>query len=151
MGIRRRARELALQALFQLDFHEGHSAEQIEAFVSHFEVSKKAIPFFDCIVHGVIKHSDEIDGHISHFSSHWKLYRMSIVDRNILRIAVFELLYCKDIPYKVSINEAIDLGKRYGTEESGAFINGVLDSIHAHVFSGESVCSSQESDPKHPE
>jgi len=66
---------------------------------------------------------------IEQFSSNWKISRMSCVDRNILRIAVFELLYCADIPPKVSINEAIDVGKRFGTEESGAFINGILDSI----------------------
>ena len=66
---------------------------------------------------------------IEQFSSNWKLSRMSCVDRNVLRIAVFELLYCADIPPKVSINEAIDVGKRFGTEESGAFINGILDSI----------------------
>ncbi len=71
----------------------------------------------------------EIDSIIERFSSNWKISRMSCVDRNIMRLAVYELLYCEDIPPKVSINEAIDIGKKYGTEESGAFINGILDSI----------------------
>jgi len=81
-------------------------------------------------VEGVLQHKDEIDQFIERFSNNWKISRMSRVDRNIMRIAVFEILYCDDIPFKVSINEAVDLGKRYGTEESGAFINGILDSIH---------------------
>jgi len=66
---------------------------------------------------------------IERVSSNWKLSRMSCVDRNILRVAVYELLYCQDIPSKVSINEAIDVGKKFGTDDSGAFINGILDSI----------------------
>jgi N utilization substance protein B len=81
-------------------------------------------------VEGVIQYQNEIDQFIKRVSSHWKINRMSRVDRNIIRIAVFELLYCDDIPFKVSINEAVNLGKKYGTEESGAFINGILDSIH---------------------
>ena len=70
---------------------------------------------------------------IDQFSSNWKIERMACVDRNVMRIAIFELLYCDDIPAKVSINEAIDIGKRYGTDESGAFINGILDSIRKMI------------------
>ena len=81
-------------------------------------------------MNGVQENRATIDALIEQFSSNWKLSRMSCVDRNVLRIAVFELLFCADIPPKVSINEAIDVGKRFGTEESGAFINGILDSIH---------------------
>nr|CBX29534.1 N utilization substance protein B homolog [uncultured Desulfobacterium sp.] len=75
----------------------------------------------------------EIDGIIERFSSNWKISRMSCVDRNIMRIAVFELVWCDDIPCKVSINEAIDIGKKYGTDESGPFINGILDSVRDAV------------------
>ena len=78
---------------------------------------------------GVVSAKPEIDALIERFSNNWKVSRMSCVDRNVLRIAVYEMLLCKDIPSKVSINEAIDVGKKYGTEESGAFINGILDSI----------------------
>lgn len=132
MGTRRRSRELALQALFQLDFDKGHPPEAVELFCKNFEVSKSAKPFFSHLVEGVLRHKDEIDQFIERFSSNWKISRMSGVDRNIIRIAVFELLYCDDIPFKVSINEAITLGKQYGTDESGAFINGILDSIHTY-------------------
>jgi N utilization substance protein B len=76
---------------------------------------------------------DEIDAWIERFSQNWKIRRMSRVDRNVLRVAVYELLYCHDIPPKVSINEAIDIAKRYGTEDSGAFINGILDSVRIAI------------------
>ena len=130
MGTRRRSRELALQALFQLDFNRNNSLDAVELFCKNFEVPKSVRPFFFRLVEGVLQHKDEIDQFIERFSNNWKISRMSRVDRNIMRIAVFEILYCDDIPFKVSINEAVDLGKRYGTEESGAFINGILDSIH---------------------
>lgn len=130
MGNRHRSRELALQALFQLDFNRDYSLTAVELFCKNFGIPKSTIHFFSRLVEGVIQHRQEIDQFIKHVSSHWKINRMSRVDRNIIRIAVFELLYCEDIPFKVSINEAVDLGKKYGTEESGAFINGILDSIH---------------------
>ena len=75
----------------------------------------------------------EIDAVIERYSDNWKLNRMSGVDRNVMRIAVYELLYCEDIPPKVSINEAVDIGKKFGTEESGAFINGIMDSIRQAI------------------
>jgi N utilization substance protein B len=87
------------------------------------------LPFFLKIVKGAIQAKAEIDSILERFSDNWKLSRMSCVDRNIMRVAVYELLYCHDIPSKVSINEAIDIGKKFGTQESGAFINGILDSI----------------------
>ncbi len=130
MGTRQRSREFALQALFQLDFNENNSIDVVELFCNNFEVPNNARPFFSRLVEGVLQHKNEIDKFIERFSSNWKISRMSRVDRNIMRIAVFELLYCDDIPFKVSINEAVNLGKKYGTKESGAFINGILDSIH---------------------
>jgi N utilization substance protein B len=90
---------------------------------------KKVGQFFHYLVDGVGEHRETIDAVIERFSSNWRISRMTCVDRNVLRIAAFELLYCADIPPKVSINEAIDVAKRFGTEESGAFINGILDSI----------------------
>jgi transcription antitermination protein NusB len=130
MGNRRKSRELAMQALFYMDMNQNDSSELLERFCLNFAVSKKARPFFLKLVKGVIQAKPEIDSKIETFSDNWKINRMSCVDRNIMRIAVFELLYCKDIPSKVSINEAIDIGKKFGTDESGAFINGILDSIH---------------------
>jgi N utilization substance protein B len=81
------------------------------------------------LVNGVLENRPEIDNLIERYSKNWKLNRMSGVDRNVMRIAVYELLCCEDIPPKVSINEAVDVGKKFGTEESGAFINGIMDSI----------------------
>ena len=129
MGNRRRSRELAMQALFYVDMRQDKSKEILDLYLQSFTPSKKVLPFFLELVNGVIGERDRIDTMIKRFSSNWKMSRMSCVDRNIMRIAVYEMLYCGDIPLKVSINEAIDVGKKFGTEESGAFINGILDSV----------------------
>lgn len=129
MGNRRRSRELAMQALYQMEMNQDHSKEAVELFCKHFGVTENVKPFFLRLVEGVMKVQHEIDPLIKSFSENWKISRMSRADRNIMRIAVYELLYCDDIPSKVSINEAIDIGKKFGTEDSGPFINGILDSI----------------------
>lgn len=129
MGMRRRSRELAMQALFFMDMRQDLSDEMLACYCGNFPPSKQLSPFFKELVTGVIHAKSTIDTLIERYSNNWKLSRMSCVDRNVMRIAVFELLFCKDIPAKVSINEAIDVGKRFGTDESGAFINGILDSI----------------------
>ena len=133
MGTRRQARELAMQALFYLDMQNKASGEMLERFCGNFSPSKKSRPFFLKLVNGVLASKDELDALIERFSKNWDIKRMSGVDRNVMRIAVFELLYCDDIPPKVSINEAVDVGKKFGTEESGAFINGIMDSIRAEL------------------
>ena len=140
MSSRRRSRELAMQALFQMDILGDHSNEAIELFCKHFEVSKKAKPFFLQLVTGVSKYLEEIDRLIEASSENWKISRMSGMDRNIMRVAVYEMLFCDDIPPKVSINEAIDIGKRFGTEQSPAFINGVLDSINTVIVEEKNPC-----------
>jgi transcription antitermination protein NusB len=89
--------------------------------------------FSQRLVRGVLDHGPEIDRVIEGHSENWRLERMPAVDRNILRIAAFELLYCEEIPPKVAVNEAVELGKRFGTEESGSFINGILDKIMSSV------------------
>jgi len=129
MGNRRKSRELAMQALFFIDMIQNDPQEMLDRFCENFRPSSKMLPFFMALVKGVIHSRTEVDAIIERFSSNWKLNRMPCVDRNIMRIAVYELLCCPDIPYKVSLNEAIDIGKKFGTEESGAFINGILDSI----------------------
>lgn len=129
MGNRRKSRELALQALFYIDMSKESAPDALRFFCDTFTPPRIAKPFFMKLVCGVISAMHPIDGLLERFSSHWKLGRMSCVDRNILRVAIFELFCCQDIPPKVSINEAIDIGKKYGTEDSGAFINGILDSI----------------------
>jgi N utilization substance protein B len=130
MGNRRRSRELAMQVLFQMDINGDDSMEAVDLFCRHFEVPKKAKPFFLELVTGVRARRDEIDRLIEQSSDNWKISRMSGMDRNIMRVAIYELLHCHDIPSKVSINEAIDIGKKFGTEQSPAFINGILDNIN---------------------
>ena len=130
MGIRRKSRELAMQALFFMDTR-GPTRERLRLFCKCQPPSKNTYPFFIKLVEGVLANLTHLDGAIEKFSSNWKISRMSCVDRNILRIGAYEMLFCDDIPHKVTINEAIDIGKKYGSEESGAFINGILDSIHA--------------------
>ncbi len=137
MGVRRRSRECAMQVLFFMDVSRNMSPEMVELFCNCFAPSESVYPFFSKLTNGVIRSKSEIDTVIEGFSDNWKMNRMSSVDRNVMRIAVYELLYCDDIPPKVSINEAIDVGKKYGTEESGAFINGILDSIHQAMRKGD--------------
>jgi len=84
-------------------------------------------------VKGVYKHREEIDGLIKKYSEHWRLERMAIVDKNILRSAIFELMFCPDTPVKAILNEAIELGKKYGSEKSAPFINGILDKVSHQV------------------
>ena len=129
MGNRRKSRELAMQALFYMDMCQSDSPELLDLYCRNFQPSTRTLPFLLKLVKGVMAAKPEIDATIEKFSANWKLTRMACVDRNILRIAVFELLFCNDIPSKVSINEAVDVGKKFGAEESGAFINGILDSI----------------------
>jgi N utilization substance protein B len=102
-------------------------------FWQNFKGTNQGQDFFLLLSQGVIQHIASIDQKIEQYSSNWKLGRMTCVDRNILRIAVFEIVYCPDIPYKVSINEAIDIGKNFGTKDSGSFLNGVLDSIRLSI------------------
>ena len=129
MGTRRQARELAMQALFYMDMQKDASEKMLEYFCDCFCTSKKSRPFFIKLVNGVLGTKGRIDALVEHYSQNWKINRMSCVDRNVMRIAVYEMLYCDDIPPKVSINEAVDIGKKFGTQESGAFINGIMDSI----------------------
>ena len=133
MGTRRQAREIAMQALFYMDMRNDVSVEMLEHFCGNFCPSKKIQPFFLKMVNGVLGAKSELDALIERFSENWDISRMSGVDRNVMRIAAFELIYCDDIPPKVSINEAVDVGKKFGTEESGAFINGILDSIREEL------------------
>ncbi|MGD2096384.1 MAG: transcription antitermination factor NusB [Desulfobacterales bacterium] len=137
MGTRRRAREMAMQALFYMDTQQGGSPQMVERFCENFNLPQKVRPFFLQLVNGVLAAQPQIDILIERYSKNWKVQRMSCVDRNIMRLAVFEILFCPDIPPKVSINEAIDVAKKFGTEESGAFINGIVDRIRIAIEKGE--------------
>jgi N utilization substance protein B len=131
MGDRRQARELALQALFFLDMDKSDFSQGFEIFCTNYEdkLTENIRPFFTDLVQGVMENRQRIDELLDTCSTNWKLARMPAVDRNIMRIAAFELLMCPDIPFSVTINEAVEIGKKYGTRDSGAFINGVLDRV----------------------
>ncbi len=133
MGDRRQSRELALQALFFLDVTHTDSAQGLGEFCALREDELPGLvkPFFIELVQGVLDAREEIDGLLDKWAKNWKLSRMAVVDRNIMRIAAFELLKRPDIPCSVSINEAVEIGKKFGTRDSGAFINGVLDRIRS--------------------
>ncbi len=129
MGVRRGARELALQALFFTDMQTGDHHDAVALFREQFVSNEMAQPFFDTLTQGVLNHEESIDSAIASHSKNWKVYRMSAVDRNAMRVAVFEILFLEEVPDKVAINEAIEIGKRFGTGDSGAFINGILDAV----------------------
>lgn len=129
MGIRRKGRELALQALYQMEMTGNQSPGSLDFFLRHFEGNAKAREFARRLVSGVVEHEKEIDRLIERCAEHWKLGRMAKVDLTILRLATYELLFCPDIPMNVSMDEAIEISKRYGSEESATFINGVLDQV----------------------
>jgi N utilization substance protein B len=133
MGTRRKAREVALQVLFQIDVSQVDTQEAIELFWDNFEAPENVRGFSTELISGTQSQRDDIDDLIKSCSENWSLERMSKVDRNILRLAVYELVYCNDIPPKVTINEAIDLGKEYGSENSGSFINGILDALYTKL------------------
>jgi len=128
MGLRRISRELALQCLYQID--QGGDAEaDINLLRQSFEVNKKAAGFAQDLVVGVKENLDKINSLIVEHAVNWRLERMLVVDRNILRIAVYELVFCPDVPPSVVINEAIEISKRYSSPDSASFINGILDSV----------------------
>jgi len=133
LGRRRKSREFALQVLYQLNITKQDALQVLTQFEGHFLSHGEADEFLKCLVLGVLEHFSELDWLIEKYSENWRLDRINIIDRNILRMALFELLYCEEIPPKVTINEAIDLGKRYGSEDSGSFINGILDRIQNEV------------------
>ena len=127
---RRKAREIALQVLYGLNFENIDVEKALDLFWSNFVAPKAAKEFAAFLVQGTCEHKEELDKLIAGCSDNWSLGRMSKVDINILRLAVFEFLYCEDIPPKVTLNEAVDLGKTFGSENSGSFINGILDALN---------------------
>lgn len=124
---------MALKALYQVDV----TGEPVQDVLTNFQGDGDETPefreFITIIVEGVSACAAEIDGLISSHSEHWTIERMPIIDRNCIRIGVYELLYMKDTPVPVILNEAIKLGKKYGNKESGSFINGILDAIAGSI------------------
>jgi N utilization substance protein B len=130
VGRRRKARETALQFLYQLDVRERDDPTvQAAEFWSRHPVDPEARAFAEQLVLGTKQNQLKIDELIAQWAEHWDLERMSAVDRNILRAAVYELVWHPEVPPRVAINEAIEIAKKFGTQESSRFINGVLDRI----------------------
>ena len=130
MRNRRDARELALQALYQLDMTaEGDVERNLSLFWARAEAGGEAEQFAHELVDGVAAHRERIDALIGESAEHWRLPRLSRVDLSLLRLAAFELLARPEIPASVTINEAIEIARRFGSEDSAAFVNGVLDHI----------------------
>ena len=126
---RRKGRELALQALYQIEITGDASNAAVELFLNHFEGNARAKEFARRLVSGVVSQRGEIDQLVDRASENWKLTRLAKVDLVILRMATYELVFCSDIPLNVSLDEAIEIGKRFGSDDSAKFINGVLDQI----------------------
>lgn len=133
MGNRRQSRELAIKVLFSLDYFKTDPGECFDLICNNFDASKNIKPFSRELVLGVSFCLEEIDQLIDETSKNWRLERIGRVDRAILRLAIYEFLKRDEIPLKVSINEAVDLGKKFGGKQSGAFINGLLDKIYNKI------------------
>ena len=131
MRKRTKAREYALQILYAVDITKDDPGDCIECFwAGNKESSGEVKKFAAGLVLGVSDNKKEIDRIITKYATNWHLDRMAVIDRNVLRFATYELIYVKDIPPKVSINEAIDIAKKFGGPDSGKFVNGVLDKIN---------------------
>lgn len=132
MRKRTEARECAIKMLYQFDLIK----EEVEAICERFwqnyesEPSEDISEFADSLVKGVVDNLADIDKKIAEAATNWHINRMAVIDRNVLRLGTYELLYREDIPPKVSINEAVELAKKYGDRDSGKFVNGILDRIH---------------------
>ena len=128
-GTRRRAREAALKILYQMEVAGAGAEEAMASYWECFDLEAEGDEYAAELVRGIAAQLEAVDSSITSASTRWRLERMARVDRNVLRIGAFELLYRADVPTRVVLDEAIELGKRFGSEESGAFINGVLDRL----------------------
>jgi len=130
-GTRRKARIIALQALYEVDSVARRPEAVVERLLAETALSGENSDFVRELVAGTDKNREEIDRHISKFAPAWPVDQLAIVDRNILRLAIFEILFDNKVPVKVAINEAVELAKTFGSESSAKFINGVLGSVSA--------------------
>lgn len=129
MGARRSGREAALQMLFQVEASSVTPEQAIALFWRHFDAEPEGRAYADEIVLGAIANREAVDARISAASTNWRIERMTRVDRNVMRLAAYELAFRKDVPRAVILDEAVELAKAYGSEESSAFVNGVLARI----------------------
>ncbi|EKD50926.1 MAG: transcription antitermination factor NusB [uncultured bacterium] len=130
MGVRRKARELALKAVFEMDFSQIASERVLARIREEHKLDNDVYDFLKQLLDAYEVNSLAVNQTIERFSNNWKLSRMASVDRNILRLGVIEIVYLADIPKNVTINEYLEVAKKYGTEESSSFVNGILDKIN---------------------
>lgn len=130
-GTRRKAREIALQILYEIDAVEHQADAALDNLVATQELPQESIDYAREMVKGVMQNKEAIDQRIKEFAPAWPLKQISLVDRNILRLAIFEILLDNKMPVKVAINEAVELAKAFGSNNSSKFVNGVLGSVSA--------------------
>ena len=147
MATRRKGRESSLQILYQIEIllqqkkdakdtpkiSRAHAADAIQVFFKHFDVPKEVLDHTTALVHGILLNSERIDELISRHSPKWKIERMALVDRNVLRIACYEFLFAPDLSPSIIIDEAVEVAKRFGSDKSASFVNGILDSIGSEI------------------
>jgi len=129
MGNRRLSRELVIQFLYLTEMNEGNLADQLKQFWENHSCQEDIQSFTENILNDIFDHKKDIDGKLEKYSDNWALSRMTVIDRNLLRMAACELMYSKSVPPKVAIDEAVEIAKKFGSEDSPNFINGVLDRI----------------------
>ncbi|MEM9803258.1 MAG: transcription antitermination factor NusB [Planctomycetota bacterium] len=137
MKKRTRSRELALQFLYQVDLLGQDKIDELTEFLREEGGDADTARYARTLIEGVADATPELDREIQAVAQNWQIERMAVIDRNVLRIAAFELLHREEIPPKVAINEGIELGKRFSTQNSGAFINGILDKIKNRAATAE--------------
>lgn len=129
MSTRREAREWTVQLLFQLDLNPDDLDTAFTRFWAERKADARAREFTEALVRRVRDNLDRIDGMLKKYAEHWEINRMGVIDRNVIRMAICEMLFCNDIPPVVSINEAVDIAKYFSSTESGKFVNGILDRV----------------------
>lgn len=128
-GTRHKARTIALQALYEVDSVARQPETVVERLLTDTKLSEENCDFVRGLVNGTMKHRDEIDKHIQKLAPAWPISQLALIDRNILRLAIFEILFDNEVPVKVAVNEAVELAKTFGSENSTKFVNGVLGSV----------------------
>jgi N utilization substance protein B len=147
MTRRTRGREIALQVLYMLEVNPEVDPTEVEAFYLRRLRDPKLCQFAKALVDGVREHQARIDSLISSVAENWRIDRMADIDRNILRLGAYEILFCADVPTKVAINEALELAKRYSTAQSSRFVNGILDRLEAADAANPEAVEGSEAPP----
>lgn len=127
MGVRRESRKMAMQVLFELEMNRQDPDIALRRLWKDRKAPEGAKIFTEQLVHGAVTHMEEIDAIIRKYAENWDIKRINPTDKNVMRVAIYEMLYCEDIPPVVSINEAVDIAKEFGDAKSGMFVNGILD------------------------